>query len=277
MASSSSKMVNIVLKTLSGEVFPLECVSCKELFEVAMTIRHQYPDSFPFTPKVIRDDKNDTYFTDKYDGFRSTYLEEGEMLYVVPNPADYGATIHHLSDNIQLHFSEFFSQHSPDMEIYLKNGSVSLYEIIVHCDDFRIYFPFLVHTSPEGHKLFSSFLWSCIPINDKAKEMYDDFMEKVKEHDAYLRQYRAWNRMIAEYQPFIQDDDTIHLKMDRNEFREFGDGPYMKDFLYEFYSYFLPDDDNRDDFPADNADVTYSNQFLYAPFKNAMKEYFQNP
>ena len=67
MASDSlSKMVNILVKTLSGEIFSLECVCSKEPYEVASTLQYVYPDSFSFIPKVIRDEKNDEYFTDKY-------------------------------------------------------------------------------------------------------------------------------------------------------------------------------------------------------------------
>ena len=119
MASdSSSKMVNILVKTLSGEIFSLECVCSKEPYEVASTLQYVYPDSFSFIPKVIRDEKNDEYFTDNYGYFRSTFLEEGEMLYIVPNPADYGATIQHLADNIQIDFSYFFTEHFSVMEEY---------------------------------------------------------------------------------------------------------------------------------------------------------------
>ena len=279
MASdSSSKMVNILVKTLSGEIFSLECVCSKEPYEVASTLQYVYPDSFSFIPKVIRDEKNDEYFTDKYGYFRSTFLEEGEMLYIVPNPADYGATIQHLADNIQLHFSESFMKHFSNKKEYLESGSISLYESIIHCDDFYIYFPFLVHTSLDGKKMFAPFMWDLIPINDCAIEIFDDFMQKVKEYDAYLRPYRGWKKIMDEYQPMIQDNDYIHLRMDNFEFMESGcDLSYRDGFLYYFYEYFLPDDDRRDDFPVDNADVTYSNQFLFVPFKNAIKEYFQNP
>ena len=102
-------------------------------------------------------------------------------------------------------------------------------------------------------------------------------MRKVNERDAYLRQYKAWNYVRNRDLPMSPYDDYIYLLLNRVEFKEFGDGSHRDGFLGIFYEYFLPDDDNREDSLADNADVTYSNQFLFVPFKDAMKEYFQNP
>jgi hypothetical protein len=265
---SHKNTIHVIVKTLSGDLFSISCNKDDELYQIAGKLSDTYPESFPFVPNLIRDEENDKWVDGKLQ-----MLQPDEMIYMVPYPVDYGVSIQFISDNILIvpkpQYGDF-----PHDELFC-SGKLSIYESIIHLEDFVIYFPFLVYTPCDGsNKRYCSFRDNLFPLNNRGLELYHLFVEKRKEVARCWR-WTGWEQKINSFQQNIFNEDYIYLQPRYGNLDTIGFGS-INNFLEHVYMDNFPDENNRDDFPCDNAYTFYRNQFIKKAFKDEFIKLFSS-
>ncbi len=260
--------VDIVVKTLCGDLFTLSCAENIELYEIAYDLKIAYPESFPFIPHLIRDDKNDKWMDGK-----PQKLNQDEMIYMVPYPTNYGVSIHFVTDNVWIMPKQQY-RNFPDDELICK-GNISIYESYIHLEEFVIYFPFLVYSSFDGSKKrYCSFRDNLFPLNIRGLELYRSFVGKRREVARCWR-WTGWEQRINSFQQTIFNEDYIYLQPRYGNVDTMGFGS-IDNFFKNVFEENFPDEDVRDDFPCDNAYTFYRNQFIKKAFKDEFYKMFSN-
>jgi hypothetical protein len=247
--------ITAVVKSLCGDLYSLPCSEHDAMDVLSYKFHSLYSDKLSFRPLLIREEEN-TY--------PSSPMEDGEMIFMVPFPSDYGATIQFVTNELYL------IAESPNYTYdYLKDPfhnipykSIAIYEAIVFQGGTRIYFPFLVcRNNHTGKTLFSDFHYNYGPRNQRAVAQFRSFIEKRKqEATIHSKNGSGWESKIVEF---------ANYNYENNDYCIFGNPRVslysIEKLLILFQCYYLPES---------NAITAYWNQFLFHAFSEGMKQEF---